>query len=437
MNSLAPSDGDLTGAKLTIARATWLVLVIVSLVLVFVAIPLRYSQLISLSGSALPEGWTQELFRSALYEAGISAGFFAAYVISLEVMVALVASAIAIIIFWRRSRSWSALLISLWLVTFATNIGTTSALLDTNRVMTGLVHTLDQIGWALLIPLVFLTFPNGRFVPGWTRRLGFAWIVLALVILINDLVSIGQDGSIPTYTSPLFIIWVGIWIMGILAQIYRFRRVSDPIQRQQTKWVIYGMFGTVLTILTILLINFIFPSFEEPGPWGVIYGEIIIRTAISLGFLLVPLSIGIAMLRFRLWDVEILIRRTLVYGILTALLILIYVGTVVLLQSIFGAFSGQRSPAVIVVSTLVIAALFVPMRRRVQDIIDRRFYRHKYDAARMLTRFAAKARDEVELEALTIEIVKVVQETMQPENVSLWLRKSHREKNLGIRDRHS
>jgi hypothetical protein len=329
------------------------------------------------------------------------------------------------------------LLISLWLVTFATNVGTTTALLDTNKVLTGLVHTSDQIGWAILIPFVFLTFPDGRFVPRWTRWLGIAWIVLALMVLLDDLYAIGQGGSIPTYTSPFILVWVSIWVSGILAQFYRFRRVTSPVQRQQTKWVLYGMLGTVLTILVLLLLNFLFPWLEEPGIWGVIYGEIFIKTAVSLSFLLIPLSIGIAMLRFRLWDVEILIRRTLVYGILTAVLILIYVGTVVLLQSIFGAFSGQRSPAVIVVSTLVIAALFGPLRRRVQDIIDRRLYRHKYDAARMLAQCATKARDEVELETLTLEIVKVVQETMQPENVSLWLRKSHREKNLGVRDQHS
>ncbi|MCB0239384.1 MAG: hypothetical protein KDH08_12225, partial [Anaerolineae bacterium] len=127
--------------------------------------------------------------------------------------------------------------------------------------------------------------------------------------------------------------------------------------------------------------------------------------------------------RYRLWDIDVLVRKTLVYASLTVLLALVFFGVVTLMSSLFSAVSGQQSALAIVVSTLVIAALFNPLRRRLQEGIDRRFFRRKYDAQQVLARFALTARDETDLDALTAELVGVVQETMQPSHVSIWLRK--------------
>jgi hypothetical protein len=141
----------------------------------------------------------------------------------------------------------------------------------------------------------------------------------------------------------------------------------------------------------------------------------------SLGIPVMGLGLTMAVLRYRLFDIEVIIRRTTAYAILTALLALVYFGSVVVLQRLLTPITGNSAPAV-VLSTLLIAALFLPLRRRVQELIDRRFFRRKYDAEKVLARFAATARDETDLDALTAELARVIQETMQPEHVSVWLR---------------
>jgi hypothetical protein len=138
--------------------------------------------------------------------------------------------------------------------------------------------------------------------------------------------------------------------------------------------------------------------------------------------LVFPLSIANAILRHNLWDINVIIRKTLIYTVMTILLAMVYFGVVILLQSIFVAVSGQQSAISIVVSTLVIATLFAPLRRRVQDFIDRRFYRRRYDAEKTLIDFSQFVRDETDMEALTAELLRVTEETMQPEQVSIWLK---------------
>lgn len=161
----------------------------------------------------------------------------------------------------------------------------------------------------------------------------------------------------------------------------------------------------------------LFSSLNHPGLY-----YLILKPVATLILLFAPLCFAIAILRYRLWDIDILINRTLVYGTLTGILALVYVGSIILLQDLLRGIIHQNNDVAVVISTLVIAALFQPLRHRIQAIIDRRFYRRKYDATRTLAAFSATLRHEVNLDQLREELVVAVQETMQPSHVSLWLR---------------
>ncbi len=314
-----------------------------------------------------------------------------------------------LVIFWRKSDDLMGLLSSLMLIFFGPYLISGANIIVSEQpgwetigaVMVGL-------GSSVVIYFLFL-FPNGRFVPGWTRW--FA-LVVTILIVISSFVSIWPNLEVIVFLQGA--------VVGLLSQVYRYFRVSKPIQRQQTKWVLIGLSGPLLVILLWLTLGS--PVITEMIGLRLLGSLIPITYAIPLFALLLPLTIAFSILRYRLWDIDLLIRRTLVYAVLTALLLILYFGSVVLLQQVFRALTGQDSPVVIVISTLVIAALFSPLRLRVQNTIDRRFYRRKYDAQQALAAFATTAKDEVELEHLEVELVSIVQETLQPEQVSLWLR---------------
>jgi hypothetical protein len=212
-------------------------------------------------------------------------------------------------------------------------------------------------------------------------------------------------------------VFIGIVVSLVWSQIYSYRRVSTPAQRRQTKWVVFG---------TTLAVAGTFP-FQLPVDLSLVGGDtpltlLVLRSGFALSFLLVPISISVAMLRSHLFDIDVLINRTLVYGSLTAMLIGLYFGAIVVLQRLFVALTGDKSTLAVVASTLLMAALFNPLRRRTQSFIDKRFYRGKYDARKTLESFSAKLRDETNLDALAEDLVGVVRETIQPAHVSLWLR---------------
>jgi hypothetical protein len=202
--------------------------------------------------------------------------------------------------------------------------------------------------------------------------------------------------------------------------VLRYRR-SGGEERQQIKWIAFAASVVVVVYAITMIASLAFPE-ESWTTAGSVWWLNLLTYAVLASFSLVPIAVGIAILKYRLYEIDLLINRALVYGPLTATLIALYFGGIVVLQRLFVLLTGQQSTLAVVASTLLIAALFTPLRRRIQSFIDRRFYRSKYDARKTLEAFSARLRDETDLEALNDELVGVVRETMQPAHVSLWLR---------------
>jgi hypothetical protein len=282
----------------------------------------------------------------------------------------------------------------------------------------------NQVSLAVA-PFLFLLFPTGRLPSRRWRPL--AWIsalsgamILVLVFLFDNPDKVGGTVSIMA-GSAVFVIFATI-ALSALSLLFRYRRASG-MERQQLKWVAFtavlaGSFlvGQQLTWLTALLVANSFGG-ELPGLNRSLENLLDVTFIVCL-----HAGVGIAILRYRLYDIDIIINRTLVYGPLTAMLVTLYVGGVLSLQGLLRALTGGESQLAIVASTLLIAALFNPLRRRVQTFIDHLFYRKKYDAAKTLEAFSARLRDETDIEALNSELLSTVRETVQPEHASLWLR---------------
>ncbi|MBA2712023.1 MAG: hypothetical protein H0U55_00485 [Rubrobacteraceae bacterium] len=285
------------------------------------------------------------------------------------------------------------------------------------------------IAWVLFIffsPFLLLLFPDGR-LP--SRRWRFlVWTVAAAgaMLLVLALFLPGRSGFAPVenpfgiggtfgdvvtvlVNTGVFVIF-GAIVISALSLVFRFRRTTG-IERQQIKWFAYAavVLGGSVAFSGLL-------GFELPGVWDALFE--------ALTFVGLYVAVGIAILKYRLYEIDRIINRTLVYGALTLMLAAVYFGGVTLLQATFRVLTGQEQQPqfVIVASTLVIAALFNPLRRRIQNFIDRRFYRGKYDAKNTLQAFSQKLRDETDLDVLGEDLVAVVRDTMQPEHVSIWLK---------------
>jgi hypothetical protein len=226
--------------------------------------------------------------------------------------------------------------------------------------------------------------------------------------LINPL---GIEG-LPNASKEIEAFMYALVVVGASSMLARLRH-AGRIERQQIKWFAYA---TVVVISGVILKNIVYPPVAVMWVWWV--G--LILTAV--GVVSSPIAMGVAIFRYRLYQIDTLINRTLVYGSLTAMLVALYFVGIVVLQRLFVLLTGQQSTLAVVASTLLIAAFFTPLRRRIQSFIDRRFYRRKYDARKTLETFSAHMRDETDLQALSNDLVGVVRETMQPAHVSLWLR---------------
>ncbi len=287
---------------------------------------------------------------------------------------------------------------------------------------------IDDIGWAVLSIFTPLLFPTGRLPsPRW-RPLRWVAVSLLVVHVAAQPFAIGPLQGMPSISNPLGnpystallhfeqrleIVLLGTVVASLVSVVVRFRHAVG-VERQQLKWIAYvvAMLGVVVAV-----------QFLNSQTFNNSLVDTAMNTLGDLASLAFPLTVGIAILRYRLYDIDVIVNRTLVYGTLTGTLALLYFGTVVVLQGIVRSIGGvTQSELVTVVSTLTIAAMFQPLRRRIQTVIDRGFYRRRYDAQKTLEAFSARLRDETDLQRLTNDTLAVVQETLQPGHVSLWLR---------------
>ena len=405
---------ELGGRWLIAAQIASAVAIVLTVGIYAASLPVYYHQRLILSESAT--GADPAAVRASLAEASLSVGFYAAYGVITAMVFAAVCLGIGALIFWRRPGDPMALLVALTLVLMIVNGSPPVGVLGATHPLFELANdTLSLLGAACLY-LVFYLFPDGHFVPRWTR-----WLVLTLLAFaVPTAFFPGSLLDWETWPSWLGLpFYFGLLGSGVAAQVYRYRRVSTTSQRRQTKWVVFGLTVALLGFIGTILLGELFSS-QLDRTW--LLDEILDDLVITIFLLLIPVLVGVAILRSRLFDIDVLINRTLVYGTLTVLLAGVYEGSIVLLQEVFRTVTGQQSGLAIVASTLVIAALFTPFRRRIQSFIDRRFYRSKYDARKTLEAFSTRLRDETDLQTLNNDLVGVVRETMRPAHVSLWLR---------------
>ena len=285
-------------------------------------------------------------------------------------------------------------------------------------------------GWLWFIfPVLFipLFFPTGRLPSArWRWVVGLGLGVCAVFIFFatfshefvpgnetwpapapNPIGFLPLDSFPDQFWFPSFLVFI---VLSIASLIVRYRR-AEAVERKQMRWLLFA----AALFAGVYLINLFTNSPGEP------INDLMVALR-NQSMTLLPIAIGVAILRYRLYDIDVIIRKTLQYSLVSALLALVYFGSIVLLQGVFDTVVGE-SPLLIVASTLLVAALFNPVRRRLQAFIDRRFFRKKYDAQQILAQFAQTARDEVEMEVLQEELLRVVQETLQPEQAGLWLKR--------------
>jgi hypothetical protein len=386
----------LRGRWLLAARAGWLAVATLTLGLATAGVVVALDR---------PDLIRAPSVRDALAQAGLSnqVTIVVAFILPLAAVVAT-----GLFIFWRRSDDGAAMLIALMLILSCAIPMHTDWALD--RAVPWLQLPIRFV-WvlAMFLWLIFLfVFPDGRFVPRWTRLVGAAAIPAAV------LVDVSQEQS-TTSLGLTVLIWAVFWGIGLYAQAYRYRYVSGPVQRQQTKWVALA----VGLLLIFLLLGIFIPILllGPANPWSVWALAILLPLV-----LLLPASFAIAILRHHLYDIDRLLSRTLTYGLLSVVLGILYAGAVVVLGQLLNPQGGDSALAV-AASTLLVAALFQPLRRRIQGAVDRRFNRRRYDAAKTIEAFATRLREQLDLDALSTELLGVVDQTMQPTKASVWLRR--------------
>jgi len=408
----ARARAQLFAGGFALMRNAWRVLMAATLGLFVVSVPARYEQLEALAHATQRRPVMSE--DHGLLTTASSPDVYPLLVVGLEIsfVVALLVASAGIAV--GRLDDWRNRFFSAVFFTYSVWVTPTLDALDGGPVLLHFVSLLQAVGLIFAIHF-FLLFPDGRFVPRWTRLSSAFWIVYTLAwgIYPDAWFSLIDPFDVP------FVVFASLmfgWVTGLAAQTIRYRYWATPEECKQVKWVVIAVASAVAGYAVVYLPGVFIP---EAGVARVAFDLF----SVSIFWLLampMALALGIAMLRYQLFDFHAVVNRTLVYGSLTTTLGLVYFGLVTLLQQVLHPIAG-RSNFAIVGSTLTVSVLFRPVRFRIQSVIDQRFYRTRYDAARALDNFSMRLRDEIDLGSLEKELLGVVHETMQPAQASLLL----------------
>lgn len=391
--------GGARNRRLLVARLAWLVLYPLTLGLLVVSMGSRFTELTA------PDAGSGSLLRPA-------GGSYRLALFALEGLILIQYVVNTLFMAWRRYDDWVALYTSVGgvlLLVFL--LPAPEALIAADPRWAGAVVAAQWLGAAMPVPFV-LFFPDGHFVPRRSAILAFSWPV----VWAASAVMLPGGSGLLTLPAVRLAVWLTCVSAGLTAQLYRFWKVARPIQRQQTKWVLASDWVLFVAILLVLPARFLadadLPPLLRPEVALPVY--LVLTSAFGLGFTM-------ALLKYRLWGIDVVIRRTLIYGALVAILGAMYISLVLGLQVLLGQITRSDTLAV-ALSTLATAALFSPARQRVREAVDRRFYRSRYDAARTLDAFDARLRNEADLDSVRANLLDVVDETIQPARASVWLR---------------
>jgi hypothetical protein len=329
--------------------------------------------------------------------------------IAISYVVILLVILIAIAILWRRSDDWMALFLALTLILMPALF--TSLLQALPDSWQGIQQVLNDAAIATFFLLIAL-FPNGRFAPRWLWLPTLAIIAVAIIPFPSI-----SDSVESVVTLVLGLTTLGACLCLIASQVYRYRRVSSAVERQQIKWGVYGFILAIIVNQAYWQPLYWIPSLRRLDS---LYSLLAIPDSLLI-LCIVAISFFVAIQRYRLYDIDPLVNKALVYGSLSVILAIVYISGVIGMQALARTITGQDSPIALVASTLLIAGLFQPLRGLLQKTIDRRFYRAKYDAQKALAAFNATLRQEVSLTELQERLVRIVNETVQPAHVSLWI----------------
>ncbi|MFP4346290.1 MAG: ATP-binding protein [Anaerolineales bacterium] len=401
----AEAHRPLRGRGLTLARLVWVLVVLVTLTLFVAAVPGRFYQLL---GEAVD-------LRGALQQLGLTPQFLALYSILPELEVMFVFLIVGAVLFWRRSEDWVALFMSLTLVMLGILFTPTIDALLTRRLLWRAVIGLRSL--SILLSILFLYFfPDGRFIPRWTKPLALLWVSGWLLTLFVPLSFFTTD----TFGLVIFFVYLIGYTTGVVAQLYRYLRRAGPQQQAQTKWVVWGSVAAVLSALVTLPLNTTLQALFSSGVVGLLYTLIGMPMLTYLSPLVVLLALGISVWRYRLWDLDVLINRGLVYGTLTALLGGLYFFMVFLLTLVVrSVFSWGNETVVIFVATISIAFTFNPLRQRVQVLIDRAFYPSKINFQQLLPSLSARIATSIVPERLDTLLTRELPRQLQIDQASL------------------